>query len=205
MSSWVARALFVFLALPFAACAQAADLTVFAAASLKNALDAVTTEFQQQTGKRVAVSYAASSALARQIEQGAPADLFISADLDWMDYLEQRNLIRPETRHSLLSNRIVLVASADRPETLELKAGALAKALGDGRLAVTNVAVVPAGKYAKCPVGRSNSELYDFAQNESTKIACRAKKEAPGPKGIRVQFHKPALRELHRLFFVDPR
>ena len=66
-----------------------------------------------------------------------------------MDYLEQRNLIRPETRHNLLRNRIVLVASADRPEALELKVGALAKALGDGRLAVANVAAVPAGKYAK--------------------------------------------------------
>src|SRR4051794_12111279 len=128
MSSWVARALFIVLALPLAACAQAADLTVFAAASLKNVLDAVTAEFERQTGKQVAVSYAASWALARQIEQGAPADLFISADLDWMDYLEQRNLIRRETRHNLLSNRLVLLASTDRPETLELKAGALVKA-----------------------------------------------------------------------------
>src|SRR5215203_1463951 len=187
MSSWVACALLVVLALPLAACAQAADLTVFAAASLKNALDAVTTEFQQQTGKQVAVSYAASSALARQIEQGAPADLFISADLDWMDYLEQRNLIRPETRHSLLSNRIVLVASADRPEALELKAGALAKALGDGRLAVANVAAVPAGKYAKAAL--ENLGLWAevsgrLAQAENVRAALVFVSRGEAPLGI---------------------
>src|SRR5918993_88926 len=129
--------------------AQQLGLTVFAAASLKNALDAIIAEFERETGKRVTVSYAASSALARQIEQGAPADLFISADLDWMDYLERRNLTRRETRHNLLSNRLVLIAPADRPEPLELRAGTLAKALGDGRLAVANIAAVPAGKYAK--------------------------------------------------------
>jgi molybdate transport system substrate-binding protein len=187
MSSWVARALLVFLALPLAACAQAADLTVFAAASLKNALDAVTTEFQQQTGKQVAVSYAASSALARQIEQGAPADLFISADLDWMDYLEQRNLIRPKTRHSLLSNRIVLVASADRPEALELKAGALAKALGDGRLAVANVAAVPAGKYAKAAMqslGLWAEVSGRLAQAENVRAALVFVSRGEAPLGI---------------------
>src|SRR5918993_596455 len=105
--------------------AQQLGLTVFAAASLKNALDAIIAEFERETGKRVTVSYAASS-----------ADLFISADLDWMDYLQQRTLIRRETRHNLLGNRLVLIAPADRPEPLELKTGALAKALGDGRLAV---------------------------------------------------------------------
>jgi molybdate transport system substrate-binding protein len=187
MSSWVAHAVIVFLALHFAACAQAADLTVFAAASLKNALDAVTVEFQRQTSKQVAVSYAASSALARQIERGAPADLFISADLDWMDYLEQRNLIRRGTRHNLLSNRIVLVAPADRPETLKLEAGALAKALGDGRLAVANVAAVPAGKYAKAAL--ENLGLWAevsgrLAQAENVRAALVFVSRGEAPLGI---------------------
>lgn len=187
MSSWAAPELLVFLALPLAACAQAADLMVFAAASLKNGLDAVTTEFARHTGKQVAVSYAASSALARQIEQGAPADFFISADLDWMDYLEQRNLIRPETRHNLLRNRIVLVASANRPETLELKAGALAKVLGDGRLAVANVAVVPAGKYAKAAL--ENLGLWAevsgrLAQAENVRAALVFVSRGEAPLGI---------------------
>src|SRR3712207_733610 len=122
MQRWIARAAALGLVLASsAAVAQAAGVIVFAAASLKNALDAVAADFQRETGQRVAVSYAASPALARQIEQGAPADLFISADLDWMDYLEQRNLIRPETRHTLLGNRLVLVAPADRPEPLDRK------------------------------------------------------------------------------------
>ena len=94
---WLARSLVaVALAWPMALSAQPTQVTVFAAASLKNGLDAVAAEFQRETGDRVAISYGASSALARQIEQGAPADLFISADLDWMDYLEQKNLIRRE-------------------------------------------------------------------------------------------------------------
>src|SRR3712207_6588127 len=92
------------------ALAQTADVTVFAAASLKTALDAVALEYQRDGGGRIAISYAASSALARQIEQGAPADLFISADADWMDYLEREKLIRAETRRPLLGNRLVLIA-----------------------------------------------------------------------------------------------
>jgi molybdate transport system substrate-binding protein len=121
MQRWIAAAAALGLVLASgAAMAQAADVIVFAAASLKNALDAVAADFQRETGQRVAVSYAASSALARQIEQGAPADLFVSADLDWMDYLQARNLIRPDTRQSLLGNRIVLVAPADRAKPVDL-------------------------------------------------------------------------------------
>ncbi len=95
--------------------AEAADTTVFAAASLKNALDDVTAAYLNQTGKSVTVSYGASSTLAKQIEQGAPADIFFSADTAWMDYLAERNLIAPETRRNLLGNEIVLVV----PEGLD--------------------------------------------------------------------------------------
>src|SRR5215510_14060800 len=91
--------------------AQVKQPLVFAAASLKNALDEVAAQWQRETGKKVVISYAASSTLIKQIEQGAPADMFISADLDWMDYGQQNNLINTETRANLLSNRIVLVAA----------------------------------------------------------------------------------------------
>ena len=105
-----------FLAAPFmAVAAQAADLTVFAAASLKNALDAAAKLYQTKTGDKVNISYAASSALAKQIEAGAPADIFFSADLDWMDYLQEKKLIDDASRHTLLGNTLVLVAPKTRP------------------------------------------------------------------------------------------
>jgi molybdate transport system substrate-binding protein len=107
----ISLALGVVLAGTAFAPAQAAEkVTVFAAASLKNALDAINGEWLKQTGKEAIVSYAASSALAKQIEQGAPADVFISADLAWMDYLADKKLIKADTRSNLLGNRIVLVS-----------------------------------------------------------------------------------------------
>jgi molybdate transport system substrate-binding protein len=131
-----------------AAPASAQSLTVFAAASLKDALDEVVGAYD--SGAKVVVSYAASSALAKQIENAAPADLFISADLDWMNYLESRGLIDKSTRFDLLRNRLVLIAPAGSSATLEIKPGfALAQALGDGRLALANPDSVPAGKYGK--------------------------------------------------------
>src|SRR5689334_10535235 len=95
------------------ASAQRAKLVIFAAASLKDALDEVNTAYQHDKGQDTTVSYAASSTLAKQIEAAAPADVFISADLDWMDYLAKRNLIKPETRTNLLGNRLVLIAPAN--------------------------------------------------------------------------------------------
>src|ERR1700746_2246290 len=92
--------------------AHAQDVVVFAAASLTNALDEAAKLFEQQAGAHAKISYAASSALAKQIESGAPADIFISADLDWMNYLEQRHLIQPATRRNLFGNRLVLIAPA---------------------------------------------------------------------------------------------
>src|SRR2546423_2951902 len=84
------------------AAAQGKDVVVFAAASLKNALDDIAGEWQRETGKKVVISYATSNTLIKQIEQGAPADIFISADLDWMDYGQQKGLIKPDTRSNLL-------------------------------------------------------------------------------------------------------
>jgi len=123
---------------------------VFAAASLKNALDAVGADWQKESGRRVVLVYEASSALARQLEAGAPADIFISADLDWMDWAEQHKLIRPGSRETLLGNALVLIAPADAKIDFKIAPGAnLAAALGDSRLAVGEVSSVPAGKYAK--------------------------------------------------------
>jgi molybdate transport system substrate-binding protein len=123
---------------------------VFAAASLKNALDAAAADFKQDTGHAVVISYAASSALARQMEGGAPADIFISADLDWMDWLQQRNLINTSSRETLLANTLVLIAPADAKTDFKIATGAnLGAALGGDRLAVGEVSSVPAGKYAK--------------------------------------------------------
>ena len=131
--------------------AAAADtVTVFAAASMKNALDAANAAGEEQTSEKVTVSYAASSALARQIEAGAPADVFISADLDWMDYLSGKNLVREETRSNLLANRLVLIAPKDKAEPVDIRQGFdLAGMIGDGKLAMGEVNSVPAGKYGK--------------------------------------------------------
>src|SRR6185437_6294752 len=92
--------------------AQAGDVLVFAAASLKNAMDDAVSAFEKTGGDKVRVSYGASSALAKQIEAAAPADMFVSADLAWMDYLQQRSLIQPQTRKSFLGNRLVMVEPA---------------------------------------------------------------------------------------------
>lgn len=126
-------------------------LTVFAAASLKNALDDTNAAFTKASGIKVTASYAASSALAKQIENGAPADVFISADLNWMDYVAGKNLIQTGTRYNLLGNKLVLIAGKDsKLSTVQIGPGFdLAKLAGDGRIAVADVKAVPAGLYAK--------------------------------------------------------
>src|SRR5215208_6503436 len=119
-----------------AADAPEQELLVFAAASLTNVLDEIGPAYTQQTKQHVKFSYAASSALARQLEAGARADVFFSADLEWMDYVQARNLIDRSTRRNVLGNRLVLVAPADSKIQVKIAPGfALAGALGDGRLA----------------------------------------------------------------------
>jgi molybdate transport system substrate-binding protein len=148
----VAAAALVAIALPLTqASAQDANITVFAAASMKNALDDTNAAFRKATGVKVAASYAASSALAKQIEQGAPADVFISADLKWMDYVNEHKLIKPDTRVNLLGNRLVLIAPKDsKLDKVTIGKGFdIAKLAGDGRIAVADVRAVPAGLYAK--------------------------------------------------------
>jgi molybdate transport system substrate-binding protein len=130
--------------------ARAADVTVFAAASLTDALTQVGEAYRHDTGNAVVFSFAASSALARQIEASSGADVFVSADAEWMDYLESRGLIAHALRVNLLGNRLVLIASADSRIALVAKPHFdLAGALGESRLALADPAAVPAGKYAK--------------------------------------------------------
>src|ERR1700722_17775416 len=125
-------------------------ITVFAAASLTNVLQDLGDSFTTHTSIPVRFSFAASSALARQIENGAPADVFFSADLEWMDYLQTRNLIQRDARHDVLSNRLVLIAPADSKINLKIEPRfPLAKALGTGRLATGDPDSVPIGRYAR--------------------------------------------------------
>ena len=149
------------------ASAQGKELVVFAAASLKTALDTINERFEHDTARKVTTSYAASSALAKQIEAGAPADVFISADLDWMDYLARKNLIQAQSRFNLLSNKLVLIAPADSKLSIEIGQNfPLAKALGDGRLAMADPNAVPAGKY-----GKASLEALGVWTSVATKIA----------------------------------
>jgi molybdate transport system substrate-binding protein len=157
---------------------------VFAAASLKNALDEITSQYQRETGKQVTVSLAASSTLARQIENGAPADIFISADLDWMDYLASRHLINPSSRRNLLGNTLVLVAPKGAGPVNITARFPLAKLLAGGRLAMADTAAVPAGKYGKAALetlGVWPSVAGHIAQAENVRaaLALVARQEAP--------------------------
>lgn len=131
--------------------AQARTLTVFAAASLKNALDEVDNAYAAKTGVKITASYAASSALAKQIEQGAPADVFVSADIAWMDYVNGKKAIVEPTRVNLLGNSIVLIAPKDsKIDNVTIDQGFdLARLAGDGKIVTGDVKAVPVGKYAK--------------------------------------------------------
>ena len=150
MRSWMALWL-VLLGVPsVAAESERPALIVFAAASLTNVLQEVGDEFTAQTAVPIKFSFAASSALAKQIENGAPADVFFSADVEWMDYLQSRKLIQVPTRHDVLGSRLVLVAPSD--SKIEIKIGPhfpLAAVLGKGRLATGDPDSVPVGRYAR--------------------------------------------------------
>jgi len=168
--------------------ASAADVTVFAAASLKEAMDDQARRFEGSTGNKVIISYGASNALAKQIEAGAPADLFISADLDWMDYVEQRNLLAPATRVRLLRNTLVLVAPASSNSTLKIGPNfGLATALGKEKLAMANPESVPAGKYGKAALeklGVWSSVEKQVARAENVRAALALVSRGEAPFGI---------------------
>ena len=144
-------AVLAFAISPHVAQAQDRSITVFAAASMKNALDDADAAFTKKTGIKVVASYDASSALMKQIEGGAPADVFVSADLKWMDYGAQKKLIKDDTRINLLGNTLVLIAAKDSTTgKVTIAPGFdLAKLAGDGRIATGDVKAVPVGIYAQ--------------------------------------------------------
>jgi molybdate transport system substrate-binding protein len=158
------------------AAAQDKTLIVFAAASMKNALDDIDTAYTAKSGVKIVASYAASSALAKQIEQGAPADIFASADTDWMDYAINKTNINEPTRVNLLGNSIVLIAPKDsRIDNVAIGPGFdLAKLAGDGKIATGDVKAVPVGKYAKAALeklGAWQAAEPKFAMAESVRAA----------------------------------
>jgi molybdate transport system substrate-binding protein len=177
------------LCLAVPAQAQDKTITVFAAASLKNALDDCNAAFTKASGVKVTASYAASSALAKQIEQGAPADTFISADLKWMDYLAGKKLIKADTRFNVLGNKLVLIAPNDsKLNKVEIGQGFnIAKLAGDGRIAVADVKAVPAGLYAKAALEKLGSWAAaepKLAQGENVRATLAFVARGETPLGI---------------------
>jgi molybdate transport system substrate-binding protein len=171
------------------ATAQDKSLTVFAAASMKNALDDVDAAYTAKTGVKIVASYAASSALAKQIEQGAPADIFVSADTDWMDYAIGKKNINEPTRVNLLGNSIVLIAPKDsKIDTVTIGPGLdLAKLAGDGKIATGDVKAVPVGKYAKAALeklGAWQAAEPKFAMADSVRAALTLVAGGGPPRGV---------------------
>ncbi len=178
-----------FLLFSLSVAAHAADVTVFAAASLSDVFKQAGELYKSRTGKEAAFSFAASSALAHQIEASSGgADVFISADRDWMDYLDKKGLIASATRKDLLGNHLVLVAPADLDIKIKIAPHFdLAGALGHGRLAVADPASVPAGKYAKASLtalGVWDSVSSNLASAENVRVALAYVARGEAPLGI---------------------
>lgn len=176
--------LFAFAALP----AQAADITVFAAASMKTALDEIAADWSAATGDQVALAYDASSKLARQIQQGAPADLFISAAPEWLDVLAADGLIRPETRKDIVSNQLVLVAHDPKATPVTIGPDLDLRALLDGgKLSMAMVASVPAGQYGKAALlhfGLWSQVEAEVVQSDNVRAALTLVARGEAPLGI---------------------
>ena len=189
VSRWLALAgALAILAAPGTTRAQSSDVLIFAAASLKNVIDDLAAPCQAATGVSYKTSYAASSTLAKQIGEGAPAEIFISADLEWMDDVAKRHLIQNDSRVNLLGNDLVLIAP--KASTISLKIArdfGLAAALGDGRLALGDPAAVPAGLYAKAAL--TSLGVWDrvstrLAPSENVRAALLLVSRAEAPLGI---------------------
>jgi len=174
--SMLFSAFVILLAAFSSALAEDKTITVFAAASMENALDEVNTAYAAKTGVKITTSYAASSVLAKQIEQGAPADAFVSADTDWMDYAISKNCINEPTRVNLLGNSIVLIAPKNsKISEVNIAPGFdLAKLAGGGKIATGDVQSVPVGKYAKAALeklGAWQTAEPRFAMAENVRVA----------------------------------
>jgi molybdate transport system substrate-binding protein len=176
------------LTLAVAGPASAESVVVFAAASLKNGLDAVATDFEAATGHTVTISYAGSNALAAQIIEGAPADIFISAAVDWMDEVEKAGLVVPGTRADILGNTLVLIAHGKEAAPVEIGPGFdIAGLLGDGKLSMALVDAVPAGQYGKAALeglGLWPAVEGSVAQSENVRAALALVSTGEAPFGI---------------------
>ncbi len=181
-------ALAVLLAFASPRAFAADEIVVFAAASLKNALDEISVAWTRRSGVVVKISFAGSSNLAKQIQQGAPADLFFSANVEWMDVLEKDELIDAATRRLLVRNRLVLIAHGKTDEKVEIAKGFdLAGRLGDGRLAMAMVESVPAGIYGKAAL--TSLQIWDavapkVAQTDNVRAALALVARGEAPCGI---------------------
>lgn len=168
--------------------ARAADVTVFAAASLKNALDDFSTQWEVQTGNTVTISYAGSSALAKQIIAGAPADIFISANMAWADEVEKAGLVADGGRRDILANSLVLIAHGKDAERITIAPGLdLPALLADGRLAMAMVDSVPAGIYGKAALttlGLWDAVAPSVAQADNVRAALSLVAAGEAPYGI---------------------
>jgi molybdate transport system substrate-binding protein len=165
--------------------AASRSITVFAAASLKNALDAAAAAYKTKTGVDATISYAGSMALAKQIEAGAPAEMFLAADVPSMDYLAEKKLILPKTRFNLLGNTLVLIAPRmSKLEKVALTKEAFSAAIGTGKIATGDVASVPVGKYAKAALDKLGlwsvaEPHFAFTDNVRSALMFVAREEAP--------------------------
>jgi molybdate transport system substrate-binding protein len=168
--------------------AQTKPVTVFAAASLTDALNKIDKVYEGRTGRQATLIFAASSALARQIEASAGADIFISADTEWMDYLDNKGLMAHGSRRNLLGNHLVLVAPADSKISLKIAPHFnLLSALNGGRLAVADPDSVPAGKYGRqalTSLGVWNSVVDHLAPAENVRVALAYVARGETPLGI---------------------
>jgi molybdate transport system substrate-binding protein len=176
------------LAASLATPAKAEEVVVFAAASLKTALDAVAADFQTATGNTVTISYAGSNALAKQIIEGAPADIFVSAAVNWMDAVEKAGLVVPGTREDLLGNTLVLVAHGKDAKSVTIGPDFDLKGLlGDGKLSMAMVDSVPAGQYGKEALeklGVWSAVEPAVAQSENVRAALDLVSRGEAPYGI---------------------
>jgi molybdate transport system substrate-binding protein len=192
LSTHLTRRFAVMLIAGVALAAQPAQsqttVTVFAAASLTDSLKSVADAYKARTGLDVTLSFGASSTLARQIDQGAQADIFFSADTDWMDFLQKNGHLKDATRKDLLGNQLVLIAASDaKPAPRIAPHFDLAGALGDGKLALADPASVPAGKYAKAALtalGVWDSVALKVAQAENVRVALEYVSRGEAPYGI---------------------
>jgi molybdate transport system substrate-binding protein len=182
--AFIAAALVV--AAPLAA--RAADITVFAAASLTNVLQKAADNYKTKSGKSVALSFAASSVLAKQIEASGGADMFVSADEDWMNYLDGKGLVQKSTRKDIVGNHLVLISPAGLDINVKVAPHFdLAKIVGNGKLAIADPSSVPAGKYAKASLtalGAWDSLQGHLAPAENVRVALSYVARGEAPLGI---------------------